>query len=75
MKPPPTAWRKAPSLTIEEASRVRGWSRSLAYALAASGVLPTYQDHLGRRRVRPADLETLLADQHDQPALFGDAGG
>jgi hypothetical protein len=75
VKPPPTAWQRASSLSIEESARVKGWSRSRAYAEAESGALPTYRDHLGRLRVRPANLEALLAAEDAQPALFGDADG
>lgn len=71
----PTAWRNAPELTLTEAARVLGWSRSLTYDRAQAGVLPTHQDRLGRLRVKPADLEPLVAAQEAedaaQPDLFG----
>jgi excisionase family DNA binding protein len=72
-RPAPTAWRRAPSLSVEEAGRVLGVGRSRAHQLASEGRLPTYRDHFGRRRVRPAALEALLTDG-GQPELFGGDG-
>lgn len=63
-------------LTLTEAARRIGVSRSRAYELAQAGGLRTHQDHLGRLRVDPADLEPFLAAQaaetEAQPDLFGD---
>lgn len=75
----PTGWRDAPELTLTEAARVLGWSRSLTYDRAQAGVLPTHQDRLGRMRVKPADLEPILARQQAQadlePDLFSTGPG
>ena len=53
----------AQTISVEEAGRLLGISRGLAYRMAASGQLPTLR--LGRRIVvpRPA-LDALLADPH-----------
>lgn len=67
---PPTAWRRASSLSVAEAGRVIGVGRSHAYQLADQGKLPYYRTPTGRRRVRPADLEPLVLDGGD-PDLFG----
>lgn len=68
-------WRNAPYLTLAEAAEVLGVSRSKAYEMAHAGDLPTHPDPLGRQRVKPADLEPLVAAQEaadaDQPDLFG----
>ena len=62
-------------LSLSEAARALGISRSKAYEMASAGVLPTYPDHLGRLRVKPTDLGPLLAAQEAeadaQPDLFG----
>lgn len=67
-------WRRAPYLTLTEAATILGVSRSQVYVLAQAGDLRTHQDDLGRRRVKPADLEPLLAAQEAeaaaQPDLF-----
>lgn len=72
---PPTNWRRASDLTMAEAARVLKCSKSHAYALAEAGGLPTHQDQLGRLRVKPADLEPLVATQQAnddaQADLFG----
>lgn len=67
---PPTAWRRAPSLSVTEAAGALQCSRSHAYKLADEGKLPTYRDRLGRRRVKPASLEALLVSGGDAD-LFG----
>lgn len=63
-------------LTLTEAARRIGVSRSRVYEMAQAGDLPTHQDHLGRLRVDPAALEPFLAVQaaetEAQPDLFGD---
>ena len=68
-------WRQAPHLTLAEAAQVLGVSRSKAYEMAHAEDLPTYPDDLGRQRVKPADLEPLVAaqqaDDAAQPDLFG----
>lgn len=71
----PTGWRAAPELTLTEAARVLGWSHSLTYDRAQAGVLPTHRDRLGRMRVKPADLEPILARQEteQEPDLFSTA--
>ena len=69
--PPPTAWRRASSLSLTEASAVLGCSPTQARRLADRGVIPTFRDGFGRRRVRPADLEPLV--DGSEPDLFGGA--
>lgn len=49
--------------TVEEAGRQLGVGRSKAYQLAASGELATATDRAGRRRVRQADIDRLLAER------------
>lgn len=70
MTPAPRGWEKASSLSLTEAAAVLGISRSAVYMQAASGVLGTTMDHLGERRVRPADLQRRLAERGEQVALF-----
>lgn len=67
-------WRQAPYLTLAEAADVLRVSRSKAYEMAHAGDLPTRPDDLGRLRVKPADLEPLVAaldaEAAAQPDLF-----
>ena len=62
-------------LSLSEAARAIGVSKSKAYEMAAAGDLPTRQDHLGRLRVHPSDLKPFLdaraAEAAAQPDLFG----
>lgn len=71
-------WRQAPYLTLAEAADVLRVSRSKAYEMAHAGDLPTHPDDLGRLRVKPADLEPMVAaleaETNAQPDLFGGAG-
>lgn len=70
-----TAPRWAYPLTLAEAARILGVSKSKAYEMAHAGDLPTHQDHLGRLRVDPGDLDPFLdaqaAEADAQPDLFG----
>jgi len=65
----PVGWEKAPSLSLTEAAAVLSTSRSTAYTWAEDGRLPTTRDHLGDHRVKPADLQRLLAETAVQPPL------
>jgi excisionase family DNA binding protein len=48
--------------TVEEAARLLGISRTLAYRLVQSGQLPSFK--VGKRRLVPvAAVETFIADQ------------
>lgn len=69
----PRNWQQAISLSLTEAAAVLQVSRSAIYLKAESGDLPTHQDHLGGKRVRPADLLPLLAAQGEQADLFSGA--
>lgn len=71
--PAPRGWERATSLSLTEAAAVLCCSRSKAYLLADTGTLPTFRDHLGDRRVRPADLQVVLAQQGEQADLFSGA--
>jgi excisionase family DNA binding protein len=60
--PPTTPPGQPLTITVEEAGRVLGISRGLAYSLAARGELPVIR--LGRRMVVPtARLHELIADR------------
>lgn len=67
MSRPLELWRAAPALTLPEAARVLRCSASTARRMAEAGVLPSYVDAGGRRRVRTADIEALL--DRGQPTL------
>lgn len=48
--------------TVEEAARLLGISRTLAYRLVQSGQLPSFK--VGKRRLVPvAGVEAFIADQ------------
>ncbi len=56
-----------PTITISEAARILGISRSAAYRAAARGELPTIR--IGRRLLVPtAKLFDMLGWPHDTPA-------
>lgn len=70
-----TPQRRDYPLSLSEAARILGVSKSKAYEMATAGDLPTRRDDLGRLRVHPSDLEPFLsaqaADAAAQPDLFG----
>lgn len=62
------------TVSVEEAGKLLGISRGLAYELVARGELPALR--LGRRRVIPrAAIDVLIADacatNHDEDATAG----
>ena len=61
-------------LTVAEAARALGVSKSKAYEMADAGDLPTHRDQLGRLRVNRTDLKPFLdaqaAEAAAQPTLF-----
>lgn len=66
----PVNWQKAPSLSVEEASRVLSCSRAQAYVMVEDGRLQVTRDHLGDRRVKPAALKRILREREGrQPRL------